>query len=78
MPRLILVDDDGRELGSAPVSRENVESAAAFLHRHGAAFRMVASIVREFREVRDALGVTPPASRPRARGGPRVRMRRRG
>jgi anti-sigma factor RsiW len=73
VPRLVLVDDNGRELGAADVSPENVEIVAAFLQRHIGAFRSFARLVQMYRrgmgQLEDLIPAPAPARRrARARG----------
>lgn len=54
MPRLVLVDDDGREMFSGQVSRANVERTAAFLRKNMATIQMIARAKQAVTTVVDA------------------------
>lgn len=77
MPRLVLQDDNGRELAQAPISAANVARLAAFLRRHRAGFKVAAGVTRvlpALLELGAALGlgsllVGPAPAPPRKRVG---------
>jgi len=82
MPRLILQDDDGRELFAGQVSQQNVEIVAGFLRRNMATLQSLAAFKKTlegFGEIfGPLLGDAPPPRRPpplrpsaRPRGGRR-------
>jgi hypothetical protein len=72
MPRLVLLEDDGRELLAADISRQNVRALAFWLRSHSGVVQAAAATARI---VREALGVVAAASEPR-RIGPVKRSRR--
>lgn len=80
MPRLVLFDDDGRELFAGDVSRSNVEIIARFLRRNMPALRAAAIAKQAVTALLAPLfapGVLrkPPPLRP-APAPPRRRVRR--
>jgi hypothetical protein len=44
MPRLVLLDDDGRQLFSGDVSQANVSALMGFLRRNATALRAMAAV----------------------------------
>lgn len=76
MPRLVLYEDDGRELFSAPVSQENVKVVAGFIRRNMQTFQAAAAIKRALDAAGDVFaGLAAPPARPmsRPRGSRRPR-----
>ena len=71
MPRLVLFEDDGRELMASDVSREVCDWLARALMVHGGSVRTVAAAIRIGRALLSA--AAPPAPPPRrvAAGGKR-------
>lgn len=74
MPRLVLLEDDGRELFAGPVSRANVARVAAFLREHmgtlqalARARRAVSSVVDSVEQVTGLLASAAPPPRRRRR-----------
>jgi hypothetical protein len=68
MPRLVLFDDDGRELFAAPVSQENVRAVAGFIRRNMQALQAAAAFKRALDAGADMLaGLAAPPARPIAR-----------
>jgi hypothetical protein len=72
VPRLVLVDDDGREMFSGQVSRANVERTAAFLRRNLGSLQVIANARRAVSLVVDGLGqlgaiALPPPPPPKRR-----------
>jgi hypothetical protein len=72
VPRLVLVDDNGREMFSGQVSQANVARTAAFLRRHMKTFQAIAAaknamtaVVEGVEQLTGALALAPPAPRGR-------------
>jgi hypothetical protein len=70
MPRLVLLEDDGRVIVSADVSRANFNRVRRFLRHNGGFIRWAAAGVRA---VKGILGTPAP---PRRIGGGRAGRRR--
>jgi hypothetical protein len=62
VPRLVLLEDDGREVFSGDISRPNYEALLRLFHPHRAAIKTAAAVVRTVREL---LAAVPPPPRPR-------------
>lgn len=75
MPRLVLLEDDGSELFSGAVSRENVEILGRFIKRNLPAFRAAAAYKRALDAAGELFGAiagdATPARAPR-KGSTRV------
>lgn len=71
MPRLVLLEDDGRELFSGKISRQNVEMLGAFIRRNMPALRAAASYKRAIDAAGELFGAffgSPPQQPRQARG----------
>ncbi len=66
MPRLIVEDDDGRELFAGQISQENLAAVARFLRRHHATLRTVATVKRSIDSVIEAISALPAIPPPRS------------
>ncbi len=66
MPRLVLFEDDGREIFAGDVSDENVALVGRFLRRNAGAFRAAAAFKQALEAAGDLLGLRPARSKPRA------------
>jgi hypothetical protein len=71
VPRLLLVDDDGREMFAGQVSRANVERVAQFLRANMGTLQLIArartAVAQVFEVVDQVKELAPPSPRPRAR-----------
>ncbi len=68
MPRIVLVEDDGREVFSGDLSRANFELIAALIKRNGGVIRVAAAGLRLARD----LGLLAPPPPPRGRRAAQV------
>jgi hypothetical protein len=71
MPRLVLLEDDGREVFSGDISRSTFVALGKLVSQHGGFIRAAAATLRVVRELQ---GSAPPPARLR----PPPRRKRRG
>jgi hypothetical protein len=67
VPRLVLYDDDGRELFAGDVSESNVQIVARFLRRNMGALHAAAAFKKSLEGLGELLG---PLLDPKRRGAP--------
>lgn len=77
MPRLVLLEDNGRELFRGEISRANVRRLALFLRRNMGVFRAAAATARAVRELLGEGGIAELAPRVTA-AAPARRRRKEG